>query len=336
MLRSRSRRGFTLVELLVVIGIIAILAGLTLPAVQSAREAARRTACANHLKQVALAIHAFASANNGFPPAVALAPPPGRDPVTGTYQMTASMQTQLLPYLEQSALYNSVNMYAPHGYYANLPAENRTAARTPVGLFLCPSDRGPSEPYACQSYRANCGLGEFVPVRVGGRRFVRFIESGAFDVPGPRPLSSFTDGLSTTLAMSEKKIGGTTGAYVPSRDWVSGVSDLPGGTTADDWVRLCSSLRDAKLADLSSGRCWLLHGAGFSDFYTSVPPNSRVPDCGFASNNGVGIFAARSYHPGGVNAAMSDGSVRWSASGIAVAVWRALGTRNQGETVVEP
>ena len=162
-------------------------------------------------------------------------------------------------------------------------------------------------------------------LRIPGRRRIQP------DEPAPGPRASF-DGLSNTLAFSEKPIGSwPNGNFSAFRDW----HDLPGSpvySTADGWVAACSRKADAGGFHLDAGRSWLIYGAIFTQFYTIVPPNSPIPDCGTeAVANGLGIFAARSYHPGGVNAALGDGSVRWFSSSIAVPVWRALGTRAGGE-----
>jgi len=323
----RHRPGLTLVELLVVIGVIALLVGLTLPAVQGAREAARRARCLNNLRQLGLATQGFAATHGGFPSCVTLYPVRLIRPVLLS---ATSMHCQLLPYLESNDLANSINFRVPMGTIENLRAENFTAATRTVDGFLCPSEPGATAaPYGCQSYRANVGHGE---LRDGG-----IVLSGAFGPPGEvLPLSSFLDGMAYTIAYAEKKIGSGSGAYRPTRDWIDNVY-LFNRVTADDWVAHCSNLAPSQVADarLDSGRCWLLYGAQFSDFFTSVPPNSPVPDCGHRHSNGSGIFAARSDHPGGVNAAMADGSARWFRSTIAMPTWRALGTRGGGETVAE-
>src|SRR5215210_4102417 len=129
---ARKRRGFTLIELLVVIAIIAVLIGLLLPAVQSAREAARRAQCVNNLKQIGLAIHNFESPNGKFPDGQGPVP---TDPGSLGF-IRPNVQAQILPYLEQASLYAAFNLALD----VNSNAENDTARTQMVAAFLCPSD----------------------------------------------------------------------------------------------------------------------------------------------------------------------------------------------------
>jgi len=332
---SSRRSAFTLIELLVVVGIIGLLVGLTLPAVQAVRESARRARCANNLRQLALATHNFAAVHNGFPCAVTYHEV---KPAPDFKVSDSALHCQLLGYLEESNLFNAINFQVPMSPLETLPPENFTAARHTVAGFLCPSDPlTATGPFGCQSYRGNDGLDESRLAGPLGRRSLRRSGLGAFgDVGDPGltlSLAEFTDGIATTIAYSEKRVGSGAGPFHAARDWVDGVGVPLTERTADDWVALCSSLPPSAVqaARTTAGRNWLLYGASFSTFFTSVPPNSLVPDCGNGNNNGTGVFAARSDHPGGVNAAMADGSVRWFASTVAVATWRALGTRGGGE-----
>lgn len=326
------RAGFTLIELLVTIGIIALLIGLILPAVQGAREAARRAQCKNHLGQLILATHAFEATRGGFPARQIQGRPVLGDPeptLIGAY----SVQCSLLPYLEQVDLFNSFNFQAPSW----IDPFHMTAASHQVNVFLCPSDpRIRSGPPAPNSYRACVGLGQLRMLRKG---LFEVVQDGAFVASDygqgqVLPLSEFRDGLSNTLAFSEKPIGsGSGGLYSPFRDWSRHDRVDETTLTADQWVETCSHLFSVD-PQFTAGQSWVLPNAIFTFFCASAPPNTRVPDCG-TRDLSVGIFAARSYHPGGVNAAMADGSVRWFGSGTDMRVWRSLGTRAGGEPVNE-
>ncbi|MDR3620803.1 MAG: DUF1559 domain-containing protein [Paludisphaera borealis] len=327
----RVRLAFTLIEVLVVMGVIGLLVGLLLPAVQSAREAARRAWCVNNLRQLTLASNNFAAVHNGYPSLVTyrdLDPPPKA-------ANRASLHCQILPYLEQTALFNAINFDVPDQYPPSQAAPaNTTAAAHPVAGFHCPSDptAAVSAP-GCQSYRGNVGLGEYRPTWPGG--VLIDVYPGAFGPTGRvLPLSAFTDGMSNTIAYSEKRVGSGPSSYNPAVDWVD-LRIQSKNWSADEWIAVCSSLPPgaADFGRTDSGRIWLLYGAINSTFFTSAAPNSLVPDCGLAHVNGTGIFAARSCHLGGVDAAMADGSVRWFTSSIAVPAWRALGTRAGGEVI---
>lgn len=319
----RGRPAFTLIELLVVLGVIGLLAALILPAVQALRESARRARCANHLKQLALATHNFALVNGGFPanPSFTIV---GPWPLGRHYR---SVPYQLLPYLEQGPLYDSINQNVSLLSLPYFPPANATAFSTRVEGFLCPSDGLAADGAAGRvSYRTNTGPTVPLPDR------------GAFGFGGlVLPLSAFRDGTSQTIAFSEKSVGsGEGGRYDPMRDWII-VSEVEGFPLrdADGMARYCASLTGPQRARLDGGLAWILHGGSYTKFSTTVPPNSPIPDCGSSIDDGAGVFAARSGHPAGVNAAMADGSVRWFSSSIDLATWRALGTRDGGELVGE-
>lgn len=326
---SARRGGFTLIELLVVMGIVSILASLLLPAVQSAREAARRARCSSNLRQLILAAHGFASDHRGFP-TVGWAGVRMTHPEPN-YNGTSS-QCALLPYLEQRAIFDAINFEVMCcGTLEDIAAGgNATAATRLIDIFLCPSDPlagGGIMPYGPMSYRANAGLGE---LRRLGPNSSSSIFDGAFVAPTPvLPLGAFRDGLSQTLAFAEKPIGsGISREYHPFRDYYN----QGFAVTADEWVRVC---RDAPVRvsplwrKTDAGATWFVQSCFSTLFYAVQPPNDPVPDCGGLAD--TGLFTARSYHPGGVNAALCDGSVRFFTDGTAVPTWRTLGTRNRSD-----
>ncbi len=323
---GNRRCGFTLIELMVVVGIVFVLLGLLLPAVQSAREAARRSQCVERLKQLTLAAHGYEASFGGFASKTQyrrFAPGTGGASVT-------SLHLALLPYLDHSDLYSSFNFNVSvgDGSYTMLN-ENFTTATTTLSEFLCPSDpNNAAQPFACVSYRLCDGLGEWqrVATSTEGLWAWNQIETGAFSTSVlDNPASAIRDGLSNTIAFSEKRIGSGGAIYHSAIDWIE-VFTLK--ERADEWVALCSNLVNHEKADMEGGRQWPLPGAEHTSFFTMLPPNSPIPDCGSGNRGGAGIFTARSYHPGGVNAAMVDGSVRWFKSTVQEAVWRALGTRD--------
>jgi len=327
------------VELLVVIGVIGLLCALVVPAVQSAREAGRRVQCASNLRQFGLALHNYETSWGVFAP----------DPQdwyrvrsdTDFWNSIVSAHTALLPFLEQTATFNAINFQVPPHNLASIanPGANVTAARYFIGSFICPSDSWPrARPYAPTNYRASLGTcGGCAPRDVNGRLNLSHKFDGAFNSSGTRP-ADFSDGLSFTVSMSEKLVGGTPeGQYVPSRDWIIAASvHDPISTSVDEWVQYCSALSFASVSTwvrFDGGSTWMLGDVMYTGFDLAVPPNSGIPDCGREANDGVGIFAARSCHPGGVNAAMADGAARFVSSRVAPGVWRSIGTRGKGEMV---
>jgi prepilin-type processing-associated H-X9-DG protein len=244
--------------------------------------------------------------------------------------------------MEQRPLYDSINFGSPFVAIVDITSfgVNVTAAKTVVATFICPSDSlSIPKPYAPANYRVNigtCGLcsGSGAPRSI--HDFSDSDDTGAFTWHGS-PLSDFIDGTSNTLAFSEK-LTGSQSTYFPPRDWLSADNDPAFGNRLlppPAWVALCSNQVSAEYAILDAGRTWLIGRIGFTSFTTGVPPNSSIPDCGISGSGGGGIFAARSLHPGGVNAAMMDGSVRFVRNGIEPQTWMALGTRS-GREVFEP
>ena len=323
----RPRSGFTLIELLVVIAIIGILIALLLPAVQSAREAARRAQCTNNLKQLGLALHSYLSVNNTFPPVVVL-------PRNRTTQPWSGL-TRILPYLEQGNLYDAVNWGRDFEFTIS-----PTLAAVRVATFLCPSEVNdvarvtPTLTYYPNNYCFNQGTW--------------FVYDPPSDQVGDGPFvpnrayspSALRDGLSNTVGMTEAK------AYQPNY-W-----DSKNPAT----LGVAAPLNPAGLATYIGGTFdsnghteWVegdVHEVGVTNTFT---PNTRVIAMVNGQPTDVDLISmrdgesttlptyaavtARSYHPGGVMAMLLDGSVRFVKDTVQLRVWRGLGTRAGGEVI---
>jgi len=336
---ARRSAGLTLIELLVVIGIVAILIALLLPAVQSARAAARRSACANNLRQMGLAIHGYMGDFSVFPPSITTRftrYSPG-----GIYYGLFSLHSRLLPYLDQVALYNAINFSvgtAPlDAVGAGIPSSraqasavyNATVFQTGLQVFLCPSDGGAFLDTGC-SYRGNAGVGPFLSTSARHRDS----GNGLLTDGGIVSVAYVPDGLSHTAACSER-VRGTDqpNGLSPERD----IFPTRYGSilTADEAVQACRiAARPGVAAFTQSGRWWFWAGRERTLYIHAQAPNGRIPDClRPGSFTAIGMVTARSLHPGGVNVLMGDGSLRFVGEGIALPVWRGLGTRNGGELV---
>lgn len=345
---NRSRRAFTLIEVMVVVGVLSLLIALTLPAVQSAREAARRAACQGNLRQLGLALASYQASSNCFPPASTTdlqANRTGTDP-RSQYHGLFSPQLRMLSCLDLTAIYNAVNFdvgCSAGDAYSNggqMPpgdpgaSRNRTAYRSTVSTFLCPSD-GASRVGPGNSYRGCMGEGgEY-------HTSAEFPDSGngLFPPIGFVSAARAPDGLSHTAAFSERSRGtmglrGTASSgFSPARDTLprEGFS-----RTADDLLTVCriSARGDhATSAFTGNGGWWFCTGPGQTLYTQTQTPNGRVPDCLHFAAPSMGMSTARSLHPGGVNLLMGDGSVRFAKDSIGPRVWRALGTRNGHELV---
>ena len=324
---SGHRRAFTLVELLVVIAIIGILVALLLPAIQAAREAARRMACQNNVKQIALAVHNFESSKKTFPPSLYYFG--ASDPRNSKW----SAQARILPYLEESTLESDID-YSDDYDTLMIGAELLSSKR--IGPFLCPSEERDQmridgdEAHYPINYGFNNGVWlVFDPVTSEGGAGVCF-PNGALGFRG------LSDGSSKTLMVAEVK------AYQPyDRDGASGTA-----TSVDEPADLCpltSAFRETGHTEWVDGR---VHQTGFTAAFT---PNTDVTcsdqDVDWTNSregrsDTIPTYAAvtsRSYHSGDVvNVAMMDGSVQTASSNIDLSVWRAMATRAGEETTEAP
>jgi len=320
--------GFTLVELLVVIAIIGVLVALLLPAVQAAREAARRMSCSNNMRQIGIAMHNHHAAYNKLPPGAVAKAYPDVPHTPWTFYRWSSL-AMLSPFLENSAAYEILDLSKPlYNASFGVTPENIEGAKTIVPTFLCPSDQprrlhpsfGPTNYAVC----TGTGIDGGTPNDT----------DGAFYVNSETHLSDITDGTSNTLALSESLLG-EAGAQNQQPE------------TAYRFA-FSSPLSDAACAGAPTwnytdprGFSWAngeYRNALYNHYYT---PNSETADC-----MGVRIFGspdivytpfgwktARSHHTGGVNAMRADGSCVFISDQIDASVWRALSTRRESDSI---
>jgi len=337
---SRNHKAFTLVELLVVIAIIGVLVGLLLPAVQAAREAARRMSCSNNVRQIGLAMHNYESANSKFPPSIFI----------GKNQFRWGALARVMPYLEQGNFASSADFTKDYGdvYLNGVLLKSQR-----MEMLVCPSEERDEQRFKSDgspsdyltNYGVNCGVWKvWDPAkREGG--------DGAFYPNSGTSLRMISDGTSNTLMLAEVK------GWTPYlRDGKSGDATIPNDPNA------IGSL-GGNFKTNSGHTEWLDGRTPQSGFTATFPPNTKVPyekdgiqydvdfnswrvrgwdpanPTAFLSETDVTYAAvtSRSYHSGNtVNVAMMDGSVKSINGDIDLLVWRSAATRDGGEiTTIE-
>ncbi|MBA2113131.1 DUF1559 family PulG-like putative transporter [Bremerella alba] len=346
---KKSTDGFTLVELLVVIAIIGVLIALLLPAVQQAREAARRMQCSNNTKQIGMALHLYHDAYSAFP-ALRAGNPRGAASYAGNNRL--NLRFAILPYMEQNAIYDQ-GMESAVGSYSNTdPIWTST-----VDTFLCPSNAGPELCPVLPS--GTTGLADYYffigdrPYRSypGGTYTNGSQNSGVFLNDAWVRMADITDGTSNTMGISEgvraqgpRKFGAI--VLKPGSTSWSPVSLVPlFNKTTNEYVSTASSF-----SGISRGyRAW--DGAVlFTAVTAATPPNSVLVADGTAHTGSQYLLSPTSFHPGGVMVGMMDGSVQFipdtidtgnqagsyrgypdTGSASSFGVWGALSTKSAGE-----
>ena len=340
-----GRRAFTLIELLVVIAIIAVLIGLLLPAVQAAREAARRMQCTNNLKQLGLALHNYNTALNSFPSGSLIAPMtnywvccatgPNMPTWPGHYRYSAFVMA--LPYMEQVTLTSTLNFQIPlYDVNGDDMPQNTTAYMVQVKAFLCPSDirdrvfpdQAPCNYSACSGNGLPGGFG--LPDPAYGS------PNGIFFFNSATTIAGITDGTSNTSFLGESIIGSN--SNIPPAANGSNPTEImvqtPSGMNSFADTFKYIPLTAAECASSTSYRWdrqtnWIEGDYRHTLFNNFDVPNSTKYDCLRGPHHGW--RSARSRHPGGVNNAFADGSVKFIKNTIDLNTWRAVGTMAGGE-----
>lgn len=351
-------------ELLVVIAIIGILIALLLPAIQAARESARRLQCGNNVKQIGLGIQNFYDAHKVLPTQTMGSAPAASG---GCGQGFYSWLAEILPYIEERTLHSSINFkvgmadrcdYPDGSTYDGVTISpthpNAAAAQKVVSTFLCASD--PYEPStilkletAPGSYAGNIGWPQGTTGIDGSLKPVQ-ATNGFFGVYNPKSsngwqksrvrLSSFPDGLSKTVAVAERLIqsGRTDEDFDQGSNLPKSLNSYCGGSSGSSrslpaWQTYCGSVKSSDPTySLPIGRSWISGWSYIGNTYMHVMPIGER-SCHIYGGEDVGnnMITPESRHTGGINVAMGDGSVHFVQDTIERRIWWAVGSRNGGE-----
>ncbi len=349
-MRLLRRMGFTLVELLVVIAIIGILIALLLPAVQAAREAARRSQCTNNMKQISLALHNYHDIYKTFPrqmygvcsnatfcadPTVCL---------TGCGSGWAgwpgnNVFTMILPFVEQQSVFDKYDFRSTYFWGTN----GSLIPSAQISTFRCPSDKLQQRGDGAQM---NYGISKGPNLSWDGNP-VSQAENGMFRLFGEIRMAEVTDGLSNTIMLGEQLVGNQTdGVYAVGSDVFAPLPTpfnwtFPTQAQVDTWGLALESVATTN----PSGNCWGNRGYNWGCTCNAIavnemaPPNYKYPNgVAWAASVGdaQGSYPCRSKHPGGVNVALGDCAVRFVSQTIEFNIWQGLGSRNGGEAVQVP
>jgi prepilin-type N-terminal cleavage/methylation domain-containing protein/prepilin-type processing-associated H-X9-DG protein len=360
------RPAFTLIELLVVIAIIAVLIALLLPAVQAAREAARRSQCVNNMKQIGLGLHNYHQTNDCFPTGAFIARnADGTTRANGSF----SVHARMLNFMEQPALYNAMNFSISHRNDAVGTAMNSTPSLARLNIFLCPSCPAPAYPIALNASTTGALNGFNAP---GNSYFASLGPNleydgtqtndpplGVFMYMGPViSLATITDGSSNTLAFGEWRIGQGNSSRLDLNSDIAFMGGNPPGTTRNSataplfsmpagypnvqkWIPQCltaiqigGSGRQGQTSVL--GQFWAGGLVGVTEGMMILGPNPKYPNCSTGGNSTLenpGLINMSSYHPGGANVLMCDGSVKFLKDSLNLPVLWGLASRARGEVI---
>jgi prepilin-type processing-associated H-X9-DG protein len=305
-----------------------VLIAMLLPAVQAAREAARRMQCINNMKQLGLAMHNYESSFGGLPPQQVLV----FAGTTVSWKSSWGATSRVAPYIEQGALFNSINYTLKTS-----AADNSTVAASSLKALICPSEVNP------QPFTSTSSTGAVSTYGISNYGWCE----GDWSAFGPnmsRSFASFTDGLSQSLLGAEVK------AYQPAyHDCPSAVpANLATPTATPDVATLLATIKGSSTScgTAAAGHTHWVNGNSFYDgFTTALPPNTGsfagtpavdTDLCSEDEDDGGPTYSAvtsRSYHPGGVNSLFGDGSARFIKNAINWQTWRALGSVGGGEVV---
>ena len=349
----RNRRAFTLIELLVVIAIIAILIALLLPAVQQAREAARRTQCRNNLKQLGIALHNYHDNFNMFTPNPVAAV--SEDPAGPYFQAWVAWSglTMLLPYVDQAPLYNRIN-FAYRWDNNNGGTVNNTMARTQLPAYVCPSDPGANVRYTANMAQTSYGLS----TGPGSNWNLSAQPPGFATLYTGSRTRDIIDGTSNTIAMSELRIGLNNGPYPIGnkrepyfRVVVGNRLQRTNNTAGRVWnnsqahrdlinayYQTCLSMYDQGQGwDGSSdeqGRFWAAGRVYWGPWHTTLIGPNAGPSCDFdASVTDMDVKEPSSYHVGGVHCLLGDGAVKFVSENIDQGIWIGAGSTKGNEAI---